>query len=190
MESIYVVFIVVFLVLIILLLLAALAYLFVQFRQIQGKHDNIAGDYQAKIEDVIKEYEGKIQDVNLKHQNEIDKARQQSVAVSRHTIKGQIAEQMAPLLNGFDYLPSDARFIGDPIDYVVFKGYTDLRDNRVLNDDFEVVIIDVKNNNASLSLSQRAIAKAIQEGKVKFEVVRIKEGGTVEKQEWKSSRKS
>ncbi len=179
MESIYVVFIAVFLALIILALLVALAYLFTQLRQAQGKYDNVAQDCQVKVENVIKDYEGKIREINLKHQNEVEKARQQSVATSRHTIKGQIAEQMAPLLKGFPYIPSDSRFIGDPIDYIVFKGYTDIRDGRKSNDDFEIVIVDIKHNTASLSPGQRAIAKAVEEGKVRFEVIRVLEDGTI-----------
>ena len=37
---------------------------------------------------------------------------------SRFVLKGRIGEQMAPLLPSFDYNPSDARFIGNPIDYL------------------------------------------------------------------------
>ena len=39
-----------------------------------------------------------------------------------------MAEQMAPLLPGFAYLPADARFLGDPIDYVIFDGYSAVKD--------------------------------------------------------------
>lgn len=176
MDTIYVVFIVIFLVLVILILLATLAYLYMQLRQAQGQSDSVL---QIKIEKTIKEYENRIREINLVHQGEINKARQQSVAVSRHTIKGQIAEQMAPLLKGFPYSPSDSRFIGDPIDYLVIRGYTDLRDKKTLNDDFEIVIVDIKHNTASLSPGQRAIAKAVEEGKVRFEVIRVMEDGTV-----------
>ena len=38
----------------------------------------------------------------LRHQGEIDLARKQSVKQSRSTLKGQMAEQMAPMLPGFD----------------------------------------------------------------------------------------
>lgn len=181
MESIYVVFIVVFFILIIITLVAALIYLYTQLRQAEEKS---AKNYQIKIETVIKDYEGKIREITVKHQHDIDKARQQSVATSRHTIKGQIAEQLAPLLPGFSYLPSDSHFIGDPIDYIVFNGYTDFRDKHTLNDSFEVVILDVKHNRASLTEGQKAIGRAIENGKVRFEVVRILEDGTVNKTSW------
>ena len=37
---------------------------------------------------------------------------------SRVVLKGRIGEQMAPLLPLFNYNLSDARFIGNPIDYI------------------------------------------------------------------------
>jgi predicted Holliday junction resolvase-like endonuclease len=38
-------------------------------------------------------------------------------------LKGKIAEQIAPLMPGFlaKYNPADARFIGSPIDYLIFR---------------------------------------------------------------------
>ena len=42
--------------------------------------------------------------------------RKDSVNRSRSTLKGRIAEQMAPLLPEFPFASADARFIGNPID--------------------------------------------------------------------------
>jgi predicted Holliday junction resolvase-like endonuclease len=109
----------------------------------------------------------------LRQQGELARARKQSVQQSRSTLKGQMAEQMAPLLPGFDYTPADAKFLGDPIDYVVFQGLTDARDGDGSYTDLEVVLIDVKYGKSKLSEAQRAIAEAIEAGRVRFEVVRI-----------------
>lgn len=46
----------------------------------------------------------------------------------RASIKGKISEQIVPFLEQFKYKPSDARFIGSPIDYVILDGYTDVKD--------------------------------------------------------------
>src|SRR5947207_7886253 len=43
------------------------------------------------------------------HEAAIKEARQRSVEQSRSTLKGQIAEQMAPLLPGFPFSAADAR---------------------------------------------------------------------------------
>jgi predicted Holliday junction resolvase-like endonuclease len=164
--------------LVIAALVVALIYLFLQLRTTQNK-----------IEIVVKNYEGQLRDIQVKHQQEIEKARQQSVETSRRTIKGQIAEQLAPILAGFPYLPSDSRFIGDPIDYIIFKGYTDFKDHHGSGDDIELVIVDIKNNKAQLSDGQKQIAKAIETGKVRFDTVRISEDGTLTTHSWSSSKK-
>jgi predicted Holliday junction resolvase-like endonuclease len=73
----------------------------------------------------------------------------------------------------FQYLPSDAKFLGDPVDYVVFDGYTDLRDGQGKVDDIEIVLIDIKSGGARLTKGQQAIAQAIQQGRIRFETIRI-----------------
>lgn len=124
---------------------------------------------QSKI---IKEYESQIQILKQRHQQDIKEAKNRSIDGSRAVIKGKIAEQLAPVLPNFKYLPSDARFIGDPVDYIVFNGYTDLKDNGGSESNLEVIILDIKTGNASLSQFQQAIFKAIAAGKVRFEVIR------------------
>lgn len=154
---------------IIIILAFVVFYLFQQMRKAQEKLEKIGADYEIKIKNL-----------EIKHQQEIDKARRQSVEQSRHTIKGQVAEQLAPLLPGFPYLPSDCRFIGDPIDYLVVKGYTEHKDHRNnANEPMEIVIVDIKHGHASLSEGQRKIAKAIETGSVRFEVIRISDEGKI-----------
>jgi predicted Holliday junction resolvase-like endonuclease len=120
----------------------------------------------------VKEYETQIQVLKEQHQQALKDARNRSLDGSRAVIKGKIAEQLAPVLPNFKYLPSDARFIGDPIDYVIFNGYTDIKDNGGNENNLEVVILDVKTGQANLSQLQQAIARAINSGRVRFEVVR------------------
>lgn len=140
---------------------------------------------QARREALIREYEGHIRELNEGHQREIREARAESVSSSRSALRGRMTEQVAPLLPGFDYQPADARFMGDPIDYVVFNGYSNLRDQDQSPETLEVVILDIKYGKAGLTKSQRAIAKAIHDGKVRFEVVRVFEDGSVKSHAWK-----
>jgi predicted Holliday junction resolvase-like endonuclease len=95
------------------------------------------------------------------------------VNTSRAVLKGKMAEQFAPILPEFQYLPSDAKFLGDPVDYVVFDGYTDLRNGQGKVDDIEIVLIDIKSGGARLTKGQQAIAQAIQQGRIRFETIRI-----------------
>ena len=115
-------------------------------------------------------------------------ARRESVEKSRNTLKGQIAEQLAPLLPGFLYLPADARFLGDPIDYVVFNGYSGLRDEGSRSDALEIVLLEVKQGGSTLSPFQRSIARCVEEGRVRFEVCRIEDGGFIASESWRPRR--
>ena len=119
------------------------------------------------------EYEQYITELELKHQQDLTQAQKRSVNTSRAVLKGKIAEQLAPILPEFPYLPSDAKFLGDPIDYVIFNGYTDLRDGAGQVDDLEVILVDIKSGGARLTKGQQAIAEAIKQGRIRFETIRI-----------------
>lgn len=119
------------------------------------------------------EYQQYIAELELEHQQALLAAQKRSVNTSRAVLKGKIAEQLAPILPEFQYLPSDAKFLGDPVDYVVFNGYSEFREGQAYADDIEVVFIDIKSGQARLSKGQQAIARAIQHGRVRFETVRI-----------------
>ncbi|MDQ8935224.1 Holliday junction resolvase-like protein [Acinetobacter rudis] len=119
------------------------------------------------------EYEKYIAELELEHQQQLTKARKSSVNTSRAVLKGKMAEQLAPLLPEFQYLPSDAKFLGDPVDYIVFDGYSDFRDGDGYAEDIDVIFIDIKSGGARLSKGQQAIAEAIAQGRVRFETLRI-----------------
>ena len=119
------------------------------------------------------EYEQYIAELELEHQQALIHAQKRSVNTSRAVLKGKMAEQMAPIMPEFQYQPSDAKFLGDPVDYVVFDGYTDLRDGEGRAEDIEVVLIDIKSGGARLTKGQQAIAQAIRDGRVRFETIRI-----------------
>jgi predicted Holliday junction resolvase-like endonuclease len=134
---------------------------------------------QTRIEELISERDKGILD-----------ARRDTLQRSRSSLKGQIAEQMAPLLPGFRYLPADARFLGDPIDYVVFSGYTDLRDGPASGPaGLDIVFLEVKQGSSALTPFQKGIARSVDEGRVRFEVLRISEDGAMSIEEARMRRK-
>ena len=51
---------------------------------------------------------------------------------SRRVLKGQAAEQLAPLTQEFHYLANDARFLGSPVDYLVFDGLSETGEVEVV----------------------------------------------------------
>ena len=119
------------------------------------------------------EYEKYIAELELEHKQALLDAQKRSVNTSRAVLKGKMAEQFAPILPEFQYLPSDAKFLGDPVDYVVFDGYTDFRDGDGTADDIEVILLDINSGGARLSKGQQAIAQAVREGRIRFETLRI-----------------
>lgn len=99
--------------------------------------------------------------------------RKDSVNRSRSTLKGRISEQMAPLLPEFPFSPADARFIGNPIDFVVFDGYTDAKDDG--GGSIDVVLVEVKKGKGRLTREESLIKKAVDDGRVSWRTVMLKD---------------
>ncbi len=98
--------------------------------------------------------------------------RKDSVSRSRSTLKGKIAEQMAPVLPGFGFNPADARFIGSPVDYVIFDGLSRIADEQGCG--VRIVFMDVKQGtSAGLTRTQRLIRQAVEEKRIGWQTLRI-----------------
>ncbi|MCL4458307.1 MAG: endonuclease [Chloroflexi bacterium] len=115
-----------------------------------------------------KEYEARFQAMQAEW---MDRIRQQAVEDSRAVIRGKVGEQFAPLLPIFKYNPSDARFIGSPIDLVVFDGYSALRDGS-LEHPLKVVFVEVKTSKRPrLTKEERLLKEAISRGNISYELI-------------------
>ena len=97
--------------------------------------------------------------------------RKDSVNRSRSTLKGRIAEQMAPVLPDFCFNPADARFIGSPVDYIIFDGLTRVADDK--EDEIKIVFMDVKKGSGALTRTQRLIKQAVEKKSVAWKTMRI-----------------
>jgi predicted Holliday junction resolvase-like endonuclease len=98
--------------------------------------------------------------------------REDALTRSRLVLKGKIAEQLAPLFKFFGHNPSDARFIGDPVDYVIFENYTKVKE-RVEDEPITIILADVKTGKAELTYEQKRIKEGIEKGLVKFKTIRV-----------------
>jgi predicted Holliday junction resolvase-like endonuclease len=78
---------------------------------------------------------------------------------------------MAPLLPEFPFASADARFIGNPIDFVVFDGYTQVKDEK--GDSINVVLVEVKKGR--LTREETLIKKAVEEGRVSWRTIFLKD---------------
>jgi predicted Holliday junction resolvase-like endonuclease len=99
---------------------------------------------------------------------DLDAARKDATRRSRSVLGGKAGEQLVPLVPAFSdrFDPSEARFLGAPIDYVIFDGIGagELR---------EVVLIEVKTGRSRLNANERQVERAVREGRVSFEVLRL-----------------
>jgi predicted Holliday junction resolvase-like endonuclease len=92
--------------------------------------------------------------------------RKDAVERSRAVIVGKVTEHVVPFLPGFQHNPKDARFIGTPVDFVVFDG---LDDGEVR----KITFVEVKTGSSSLSTRERQIRDVIKQQSVKWEELRI-----------------
>ncbi len=92
-------------------------------------------------------------------------ARKDAVTRSTAVTRGQAFEHLAPFTDDFGYHPRDARFLGSPIDFIVFDGLgeADVR---------EIVFVEVKTGRSRLSARERAVRQAVLDGRVTWRELR------------------
>ncbi len=91
-----------------------------------------------------------------------DDAVQRSLAVTA----GKVHEQLIPYLPEFGFNPKDARFLGSPVDLVVFDGLAD-------GDVRRVVFLEVKTGGASLTARERQVRDVIEAREVAWAELRL-----------------
>ncbi len=79
---------------------------------------------------------------------------------SLSSLYGKTTEQFMPFVSDFGYDPKNFRFIGTPIDGIVF------------NED-EIVFIEFKSSSSRFSQKQKNIKEIVENKKVRFEEKRI-----------------
>lgn len=130
------------------------------YRQMAGNvissdmHEARVAEYRLAAENVSAELE--------KVKDELDSVRGKQI--SERVRLGQVSENVAPFLSAFPYDPKRVRGLFQPIDLLVF------------NED-EIVFVEVKTGDATLTDKQRNIKRLIEEGKVRFEIHRLNDKG-------------
>ena len=85
--------------------------------------------------------------------------RQDAVRQSQAVISGKVYEQLIPYLPNFPFNPKDVRFLGAPVDLVVFEGL-----DRGLVE--RVVFVEIKTGLSSLTPRERQVRDAVKGGRV------------------------
>ena len=93
--------------------------------------------------------------------------RKDAITKSEAVIKGKITEHLIPYFPDFPYNPKDARFLGTPVDLIVFEG---LSEENVEN----IAFIEVKTGTTpNLSKRERAVRDCINQRKVTYEIIHL-----------------
>lgn len=101
----------------------------------------------------------------LGFQKRLLEAREESVRMSRSTLTGKFSEQIAPYLPGFPYDPTEVRFLGSPVDFIVFNGLS----QRSVK---EIIFLEVKSGKAQLSHTERSLRDSVKSARIRWEEYR------------------
>ncbi len=86
-------------------------------------------------------------------------SRADAVKQSGATIRGNVTQHLAPYFPDFPWNPRDTRFIGTPIDLIIFSG---LSEERELNG---IIFVEVKSGKTgALSESQKKVKRYLENG--------------------------
>jgi predicted Holliday junction resolvase-like endonuclease len=92
--------------------------------------------------------------------------RADAIRRSSAVVSGKVTEHLAPYLGRFPYNPKDARFLGTPVDLLVFDG---LSDDCVR----EIVFLEIKTGGSSLTTRERRVREAVLAGRVSWKELRV-----------------
>ena len=153
-----------------------LGILVVILLNLKKKHDLDIHDKENEIQEINLAIEKERVEQQEKFRTTIIQERSNANESSRHTLKGKIGEQMSPLFPEFysKYQPSDARFLGSPIDYIIFKHMSEYDSKtKAVDVPIDVVLVEVKSaKKTGLTEKEKAVRIAVEEGRVSFDVVR------------------
>lgn len=121
----------------------------------RGKFPDKAEVRRLELLDELKE---RSVDLLEKQKRATTKSEKTAVAVGI----GKIVEKILPAHKNFDLIPSDCRYLAEPIDMIVFDGVSKNKVNKI-------TFMDVKTGSATLNKHQRQVRDAINDHNVKWE---------------------
>ena len=92
--------------------------------------------------------------------------RQDAVQRSQAVTSGKVHEQLVPYLPEFGFNPKDARFLGSPVDLLVFDGLDDGELRRV-------VFVEIKTGGSALTGRERQVRDVVRASQVAWEEIRL-----------------
>ena len=157
----------------ILLLVLFLIYLFWKYSELKGEIENRARDIFEKWRLTELETQANEKAKLLFQdwaQQEEKGIREDAIKRSEAVIQGKVTEHLIPFFPDFKYNPKDARFMGTPVDLVVFDGLSEGEMRKV-------VFVEVKTGKtANLSSRERLVRNCVESKNVAYEIIHHKGG--------------
>ena len=143
---------------------------------LEEKQQEIVSTTQSQYEDKFKAWQATYENEHKESvETKINEAVRRSLDQQRRTTKGKIGEQLAPLFPQFTekYEPADAKFLGSPIDFIVFKNLSTHASNLEERKDIEVIFVEVKSGKKAFTRNEKAVKNAVKNLRVSYEVLEI-----------------
>lgn len=165
---------------VILLLVLAVLVLFYKYSRIQGRIEERAQvvfeSWRRREREDIEDWKEKelrrLSDEKAKilfekwRLDEEGNIRTDAVKRSQSVTRGKVTECLIPYFPDFPYNPKDARFLGTPVDLIVFDGLSDADEVQ------KVVFVEIKTGKAAnLSKRERAVRECIKAGRVQYSTI-------------------
>ncbi len=127
-------------------------------------------DNEIRIKDLISEwklkYASDLSETKEQMQSAEKYMRYDAIKRSKRTLLGKLWEQVSPYLPKFPFRPTDMKFLGAPIDFVIFDGASE-------NDIKRVIFLEVKTGDSKLSTQERKLKSVIEKGKVSWKLFNV-----------------
>jgi predicted Holliday junction resolvase-like endonuclease len=130
------------------------------------QQQNTLQSQNSQLENQIAQQNQRIENLESEYQEKFQK----SFNRSKYILRGQIAEKFCPFQPDFPYDAKDLVFLGNSVDYMVFKNLNHFRDTGENIDQVEIVFLEIKTGNAQLNEVQQAIRLAIENKRVSFAI--------------------
>ena len=111
-------------------------------------------------------FEQKTKEWMEEKENEI---REDAITRSARTLSGKTLEKLVPFLEKFNHDPHDVRWLGDPIDLVIFDGYSKNNHNGL----DKITFCEIKSGDSKITSSQKNIKEIIEKKRVEWEEFKI-----------------
>ncbi len=106
--------------------------------------------------------------LNKEWEDKIPEQRADAINRSRASLGGKFSENLSPYFPDFPFHPTEMRWLGSPVDYVVFKGL----DNDKIE---ELIFLEVKSGKSVLTVREKQIKRLIEEKKVSWKEYKVPE---------------